>query len=216
MNRPVMAIFGGTFDPIHYGHLRAAQETADKFSLEKVVFMPGGSPPHSKDVKATTEQRLAMVQLAITGNPRFVLSDLETKRSGASYLVHTLQELTRQNPNHRLMFLLGTDAFFQIHTWFQPGELFRLADFVVMDRPGTPRYDILTYLQDYISQDFVPLGERGAELPNLSRVYYLTTTLLDISSSYIKRKVITGESLTYLMPPAVEEYIITNKLYTHR
>ena len=214
--QPTLAIFGGTFDPIHYGHLRAAQEAADQFALDQVFFMPCARPPHSKEVKATTDQRLAMVQLAIAGNPRFSLSDIEARQPNSSYSVNTLKELKKIHPQHNLLFLLGTDAFFQIHTWYCPEELFRLADFVVMDRPGTPRYDILTYLQDYINPNFVPLGERGAELPEGNLVQYLTTTLLDISSSEIKRKVIQRKSLTYLVPPAVEDYIIANQLYKQR
>lgn len=216
MKKPVLAIFGGTFDPVHYGHLRAAQEAVDQFDLERVVFMPGGQPPHSKEVKASAAQRLAMLQMAIEGNPRFDLSDLETRRKGCSYSVHTLSELKRNHPEHDLLFLLGTDAFFQIHTWYKPEELFKLADFVVMDRPGTPRYDILTYLQDYINPDFAALGERGAELPGLSKVRYLTTTLLDISSSDIKRKVSRQKSISYLLPAKVEKFIIDHKLYQQR
>lgn len=216
MKKPHLAIFGGTFDPIHFGHLRAAQEAADKYKLDRVVFMPGGQPPHSKDVKASAEQRLTMARMAIEGNSRFEVSDLETRRAGRSYSVFTLQELKKANPDHRLLFLLGTDAFFQIHTWYHPEELFDLADFVVMDRPGTPRYDILTYMQDYFNPKFVALGERGAELPGKSRVCDLTTTLLDISSSEIKRKVSRGHSLTYLLPANVEKYIIDNQLYQQR
>lgn len=213
---PTLAIFGGTFDPVHFGHLRAAQEAAIQFNLDQVVFMPSAVPPHRKEVKANTGHRLKMAELAIAGNPLFTLSDLETRRSGSSYSVHTLRRLRKDNPRHRLVFLLGTDAFFQIHTWYQAEQLFNLADFIVMDRPGTPRYDILTYLQDYFNHDFIGFGERGAELPGCSRINYLTTTLLDISSSDIKRKVANNISITYLLPPQVEEYIFEQGLYKQR
>lgn len=217
MNKqPTLAIFGGTFDPIHFGHLRAAQEAACQFGLNQVVFMPSAQPPHRKEVKANTSHRLLMAQMAIAQNPLFTVSDLEARRSGSSYSVHTLQQLRADHPQHRLVFLLGTDAFFQIHTWYQAAELFNLADFIVMDRPGTPRYDILTYLQDYFNPDFVALGERGAELPGLSQVKHLTTTLLDISSSDIKRKVGQDIPITYLLPSQVEAYIFEHGLYKQR
>ena len=211
-----LAIFGGTFDPIHFGHLRAALEAAEILNLDQVMFMPNSQPAQSKEVQASTGQRLEMVSLAIDGNPKFLLSDLEAKRPGSSYAVETLQELKQEYPQHRLLFLLGADAFFQIHTWYQAGVLFKLADFAVMDRPGTPRYNILTYLQDYVIPDFVAYGERGAELPGYSRVSYLTTTLLDIASSEIKRKARLGNAISYLVPAKVEEYIKTNNLYKQR
>jgi nicotinate-nucleotide adenylyltransferase len=211
--QPALAIFGGTFDPIHFGHLRAAQEVSDSFGLERVIFMPCAQPAHIKDVRATTSQRLQMVALAIAGNARFEVSDLEARRPGSSYAVDTLLELGKIYPGRGLLSILGADAFFQIHTWRQAGRLFQLADFVVMDRPGTPRYDILTYLQDNINPNFEPYGDRGALLPGGGRVNYLTTTLLDISSSEIKRKAGRGQALTYLVPPEVENYIKSAALY---
>jgi nicotinate-nucleotide adenylyltransferase len=209
----VLAIFGGTFDPIHLGHLRAAQEAAEILHLSQVLFMPSSHPPHSKVVQASADHRLAMVRLAIAGNPLFDVSALEIKRAGSSYAVETLRQIKAAFPDHQLLFLLGTDAFFLIHTWYQARELFQLADFAVMDRPGTPRYSILTYLQDYVQPDFVAYGERGAELPGYSRVSYLTTTLLDISSSEIKRKARLDSSIRYLVPPPVLDYIDRHKLY---
>jgi nicotinate-nucleotide adenylyltransferase len=209
----VVAIFGGTFDPIHLGHLRAAQEAAEILHLYQVMFMPSSQPPHSKVVQANAAHRLAMVRLAIAGNPLFDVCDLEIRRSGSSYAADTLRQMKAAFPSQRLLFLLGTDAFFLIHTWYQAHELFKLADFAVMDRPGTPRYNILTYLQDYVQPDFVAYGERGAELPGYSRVSYLTTTLLDISSSEIKRKAKLDNSIRYLVSPPVLDYINQHKLY---
>ncbi|MDR1396421.1 MAG: nicotinate-nucleotide adenylyltransferase [Desulfarculales bacterium] len=211
--KPFLAIFGGTFDPIHLGHLRAAQEAAELLRLSKVLFMPSSQPPHSKAVEASAGQRLDMVRLATEDNPLFDISDIEIKRAGSSYAVETLRQMKKLFPGHQLLFMLGADAFFLIHTWYHAQDLFELADFAVMDRPGTPRYNILTYLQDHVSSCFTAYGERGAQLPNYSRVSYLTTTLLDISSSEIKRKTRLNNSIHYLVPPAVMEYIEKHHLY---
>jgi nicotinate-nucleotide adenylyltransferase len=211
-----LAIYGGTFDPVHLGHLRAAQEVAEELALDQVYFMPCAEPPFRKDVRADAAERLEMVRLAIAGNPRFGLSDLEIRRGGKSYAVDSLEELAGQHPESRLVFLVGADAFFSIHSWYQPRRLFELADFAVMTRPGAPGRDIAEYLARYLDPAFARAEEGWVRLAGGHGAKRVTTTLLDISSTDLKRRAAAGLALTYLVPPAVEEYIKTMKLYAYQ
>ncbi|CAO0820603.1 putative nicotinate-nucleotide adenylyltransferase [Desulfarculales bacterium] len=135
-DRGSLGIFGGTFDPIHMGHLRAAQEVAEELELAKVLFMPCADPPHAKVVRAPAAMRLEMAHLAVMNNPRFAISDLEVACGGKSYAVDSLCEMARQHPYRPLYWLIGADAFFNLHTWYQPQRLLGLADFVVMTAPA--------------------------------------------------------------------------------
>ena len=207
-----LAIFGGSFDPIHYGHLRGALEVVEELNLQKIIFLPCVQPAY-KEVQASTRQRMDMVKMAIADNDYFAVSDLETQRSGYSYTYHTLLDFKNLYPGYNLTFLTGADAFFQIHTWFNAKKLFALTDFVVMDRPGSPEHDLLQYLKENISQDFRAIKENVCEKPSEGKVTKITSTLLDISSSEIKRKVQQGKSIKYLLPEAVENYIKENRLY---
>lgn len=214
--QPTLAIFGGTFDPVHLGHLRAAQEVAEELGLDRVLFMPCAEPPFRKDVRANAGQRLAMVELAVADNPRFGVSDLEIRRGGKSYAVDSLEELKAAHPGARVCWLVGADAFFSIHSWYQPRRLFELADFAVMTRPGAPGRDILEYLERYLDPAFA-LAEGGwVRLPGGHGAKRVTTTLLDISSTEIKRRAAAGLSLAYLVPPAVEDYIKKMSLYGYK
>lgn len=208
-----IAIFGGTFDPIHLAHLRAGQEVAEALGLEQVLFMPCAQPPHHKMVGATVEHRLEMVRLAVQDNPRFAASDLEARRGGKSLTVLTLQEMTQLHPGASLFFLIGADAFFSLHSWHQPHKLLELADFVVMERPGAPRSDILAYMRRHLGPDYAPKDGGWVRGPSGHGALRLTTRLLDISSTDIKQRVSQGLSITYLVPPAVEDYIIGMNLY---
>lgn len=211
-----LAIYGGTFDPVHLGHLRAAQEVAEELGLDRVYFMPCAEPPFRKDVRASATDRLAMVRLAVEGNPRFGVSDLEIRRGGKSYAVESLEELKRAHPASRLVFLVGADAFFSVHSWYQPRRLFELADFAVMTRPGAPGRDIAEYLERYLDPAFSRAEGGWVRLPGGHGARQVTTTLLDISSTDLKRRAAAGLALTYLVPPAVEEYIRTMKLYDYQ
>jgi nicotinate-nucleotide adenylyltransferase len=210
-----LGICGGTFDPIHLAHLRAAEEVAEELNLDRVLFMPCASPPHNKRVWASTTHRLAMVHLAVKEHPLFEVSELEIARGGPSRTVDTLEQLKEQHPAHKLFFLLGTDQFFYLHTWYQPSRLLELADFVVMDRPASPRWDLLDYLRTELNPDFAPDGHGWFRLPSNGGVRPMATTLLDISSTDIKRRVADGRSISFLVPEAVEDYIKSMKLYTN-
>jgi nicotinate-nucleotide adenylyltransferase len=211
-----LAIYGGTFDPIHLGHLRAALETAEELALDKVYFMPCAEPPFRKDVRASAAQRLEMVRLAVADNSRFDVSDLEICRGGKSYVVKSLEELERAHPASRLVFMVGADAFFSTHSWYQPRRLFDLADFAVMTRPGAPGRDIAEYLERYLDPAFARAEGGWVRLPDGHGARQVTTTLLDISSTDLKRRAAAGLALTYLVPPAVEEYIRDMKTYDYQ
>ncbi len=211
-----LGICGGTFDPIHMAHLRSAEEVAEELGLDRVLFMPCARPPHNKRVWASTTHRLAMVHLAVKNHPKFVVSELEVVRGGPSRTVDTLEALKAQDPGSELFFLLGTDQFFYLHSWYQPARLLELADFVVMDRPASPRWDLLDYLRTELDPAFEPDGNGWYRLPGGRGVRPMATTLLDISSTDIKRRVAAGRSISFLVPEAVEDYIKSMKLYINQ
>jgi nicotinate-nucleotide adenylyltransferase len=130
-----LGIFGGTFDPVHMGHLRAAEEALDILGLDEMVFLPVSIPPHKSGSNILSFQsRWRMLQLALAGNPRFRLSDLEQRMPGKSYTAHSLEQLRKENPDARIFFLVGCDAFFDMDSWYNYREIFRLADIVVLCR----------------------------------------------------------------------------------
>jgi len=211
-----LGVFGGTFNPVHIGHLRAAEEVAEKFELDRVLFVPSANPPH-KTVRglAPAAHRLAMVRLAIAGNPRFRASDLELRRKGRSYSVDTLRTL-RERIGQRadLYFILGVDAFRDIHTWHQYEQLFWLAHFVVISRPPQEAQPRKSLLPVAVRARFCyRRSERGLVNDGGYRIHFQDVTALDISSSDIRARAARGASLRYLVPPSVCQYIARHRLY---
>lgn len=212
MNHKI-AIFGGTFDPVHLAHLRAAQEAAEELDLETVHFMPCAAPPHHKSVQAPIEDRLEMLNLAVADNPRFAVSDLEARMGGKSYTLKTLEAMKEAYPEAELNFLIGADAFFFLHTWHEPMRLFELANFVVLARPKSPKEELLDYMRARLAPDFKQAEDGWVRLPTGHGARRVPTTLLSISSTGIRHRAAMGLSLAYLVPKAVEDYIISMKLY---
>lgn len=208
-----LAIFGGTFDPVHMAHLRAALEAAEEIGLDKVLFMPCSQPPHPKHVMASAADRLRMLELAVADNPLFMVCDLEARLGGTSYTVRTLEAMRRQHPKASLFFLIGADAFFHLHTWHEAHRLFDFADFVVMARPKSPRTDVLEYMQKQLDPNFAPAGDGWIRRNGGHGAKRVPSTLLSISSTDIRRRAAEGLALTYLVHPAVEDYINHMKLY---
>jgi nicotinate-nucleotide adenylyltransferase len=211
-----IGLLGGTFNPIHTGHLRAAEEIHEQFKLTKVIFIPAKLPPH----KATTEvipaaHRFAMVRLAIKGNPRFSVSDLELKRRGTSYSIETIRYFHRHyGDDARLFFILGEDAFREITIWKDYPSLFALCDWIVMKRPGQSQKTLKKIIPVELKQDFCyELEENTLVHCSDHRVYFAEITLLDISSSKIRARIKRVESIRYLIPDGVEDYIQKNRLY---
>lgn len=196
-----MGIFGGTFDPIHYGHLRSAFELLEAIELAEVRFLPAGQPPHREAVHADTRTRVALVRAAIDSEPRFILDDRELRREGPSYSVDTLLDLRAEFAHRSLCLIVGMDAFLGLPQWHQWREILQLAHLVVAHRPGwqAPQSGALGEL----------LADRGTDQTRdlhesrAGRVYIRAVTQLEISSSAIRELVRAGRDPRYLVPDAV-------------
>jgi len=195
-----IGVIGGTFDPIHYGHLAAAEEARVRVSLEKVLFVVALLPPHKLDEEVTpVEHRLAMVRLGIASNPHFEISCVDVDRPGPSYTVDTISILQEQwGPDTELFFVMGLDSLVEVPTWHQPERLIRLCHLVAVSRP---RFE-------------VDMRQLEASVPGISsRVEIIGMPEVDISSSDLQRRVKEGLPIKYQVPEAVERYIIEHRLY---
>lgn len=187
-----LGVFGGTFDPLHIGHLIVAQDAWAALGLDRVLLVPAAVPPHKRGrVVTPADVRLEMVRAAVAGDPRFEVSDLELRRPGPSYTVDTLRELHERYPGADLFFLLGVDQYRDFHTWREPEEIARLATLVVLSRTG-----------------IVEVESRVGTLPTV-----LPVTRIDLSATEIRRRVAAGEPIRYLVPWGVEELILEEGLY---
>jgi nicotinate-nucleotide adenylyltransferase len=211
-----LGLFGGTFNPIHYGHLRSAEEVCEALNLTRLWFIPAGHPPHKTAESVTPfEVRLEMTRLAVGEHPLMSVSDLEGRREGRSYSVETLRQIRREEgPGWELYFILGLDAVLEIATWKDYQELFTLSHIVVLDRPGYDRQLLGEVLRREVHPQFRRLqGEPGFQHPAGHKVIFQETTLMDISGTSIRNLVRQGRSIRYLLPEAVRRYIIKHKLY---
>jgi nicotinate-nucleotide adenylyltransferase len=198
-----IGIFGGTFDPIHFGHLRLAEEIADACDLQQVRFIPSGQPPHRGAPKASAAARCEMVRRAIAGNPRFVLDARETRIDGTRYTVDTLADLRDElGAGQALVLLLGADAFLGLPGWHRWQRLFDLATVAVATRPGSELQDALPAA---LQQE---LGKRPADA-----VRFIATTPLAISASAIRAAFAQRQSVRYLLPDGVLDYLQQQHLY---
>lgn len=201
-----IGILGGTFNPIHFGHLRAAEEVRERLNLERVMFIPCGIPPHRPmDELVPFIHRYQMVKLAIADNPFFYVSKMEGNRDGKSYTVDTLKLLLQKETDAEFYFILGLDAFLGIDTWKSPQTLFELAHFVVLPRKTLSKEQIMPILDNFFSD--VKTEEDSFFLPSGKIIYYCPITLLNISASQIRRLVRENKSIRYLVPEVVAEYI---------
>ncbi len=206
-----LAIFGGTFDPVHYGHLRCADEARQKLNLKTLLLLPAGTPPHRKPPRATAKQRLDMLQLAQPEFPRLKIDNRETRRDGPSYMVDTLLELRTEFPARPLLLLIGQDAANHLHGWHRWEQLFELAHIVILTRPGAKaqyRPDIEKQIQQRLSEDVISLLQSDA-----GAVLQLEVASIDISATTIKSIIRLGRSPRAMLPEAVLAYINENRLY---
>jgi len=210
-----VGILGGTFDPIHYAHLRLAEELCDALGLAQVRIIPASVPPHRAAPRVTSEHRLEMARLAVRGNARFLLDDRECKRQGPSYTVDTLQELRAElGANAALCLLMGVDAFLALTTWSRWQQLFELAHLVIAHRPGFS-LDVDALPQALAEQ----VKSRWAGKVDVLRghpagaVVRQAVTPLDISATAIRAEIRDGRSPRYLLPDSVLDYIHRNQLY---
>jgi nicotinate-nucleotide adenylyltransferase len=196
-----LGVMGGTFDPVHLGHLAVAEEAREVLGLERILFVPAGQPPHKPAGEVTpVEHRIAMVELAIVDNPAFELSRIEVDRAGPSYTVDTLETLAAEGD--RLTVILSAETFAELPTWHEPGRLFEAARVAVAPRWGYPAPDP---------------GWLAATFPGREdRVSYLEGPRLGVSSTALRARVAAGRSIRYLVPQPVAAYIAANNLYTAR
>jgi len=217
-NRTLIGIYGGTFDPVHYGHLRVAEELTDSIGFDRFYFVPAGEP-RLRDVPAASKiQRAEMVKLALADNPLFSLDEREIKRRGVSTTVESLREYHAEfNGEVALCFIMGADSLIKLHHWHCWRELFELCHLVVVDRPGSVSINDRHDLPEEIR---LTCASRWVASPNelthraSGMIYVAPTTLLDISATKIRERVAAGKSIRYLLPDAVVDYIKTNHLYT--
>jgi len=211
-----VGLFGGTFDPIHLGHLRSAEEVREALSLDRVVFVPAANPPHRQQIPATLAvHRAAMVRLAIAKNPRFALSTVELERPGKSYSIDTIRTFKRRrNPKDSFYWILGLDAFRAIGSWKSFQDIFPLTHIVVTSRPnydeplslrGMPVAVRKLFCYDFRKQMY--RHESGTTLS------FIQITGLAISASDIRDRLQKGRSVRYLVPLEVESYIRQRRLY---
>jgi nicotinate-nucleotide adenylyltransferase len=191
-------VLGGTFDPIHVGHVAAAKTAIECARLDRVLFMPSGQPPHRPAAAASAEHRLEMTRLATSDEARFAVSDLELRRPGVSFTSDTLADLHALDPGAQLFLILGWDAARLFSTWHQPDKVRGLATIVVVARPGSgsPR-----------PEDVEAAGLDG------DRVILCLDRTPDVSASTIRKDIKSGRSIVGKVPPAVERYIATHHLY---
>ena len=210
-----IGILGGTFDPIHLGHLRTAEEVGENLGLEKVFLIPSASPPHKTNDPVTPFQhRLAMTRMAARTSPLLEALDLEGKRPGLSYTIETLKELRQKHrPEPELFFILGNDAFLEIETWREYRKLFDYAHFVIIQRAGHEEGTLDSFLMG-LRGDVTKSDDPGIYTTSAGMIIMeMTSTFLEISSTRIRETVASGRSIHFLVPETVRKYILQEGLY---
>lgn len=206
-----IGIFGGTFDPVHFGHLRAALEASEYLGLDDFRLLPAGRPPHRKPPVASAEQRLAMLQTAVRGCPVFRVDDREVRRPGKSYMVDSLQGIRDEEGATPLLLMVGQDAANGLDRWHEWRRLFDLAHLVILRRPDAARD-----CSPALSQEMLPrFAASATELMGspAGRIWTIEVTQLAISSTDIRKRLASGRSASFLLPESVIDYIRAHGLY---
>ncbi len=215
-----IGLFGGTFDPIHCGHLKAASEIRRRTGLGRILFIPSYLPPHkAAGGAASPADRLRMVEIAVRRRAGFEASPLEVEARGRSYSILTLRQVRRLNPGARLFFILGVDAFLDIGTWHEHEKVLRECFFLVMARPGFDLEQARDVLGGRLRDRIGPLAGAGpldGAAPPRRRVLLVPIRALDVSSTEVRERIRRGRPLTGLVPPAVAAYIREHQLYRGR
>ena len=214
-----VGLFGGTFNPIHVGHLRAAEEVAEALGLERVVFVPSAQPPHKQpapsDTLAPPNLRLAWVKAAIAENPRFSVDALEIERNGPSYSVDTLRAFSHKLEPTRCVFVIGQDAFVELGSWREPATLLALANFAVTSRPPGLKGSLESWMPRALAKEieFSADGFSGQHRSAKTWIRTVEITSLEVSSSDIRARLRAGRSVRYLLPEGIHDAVVQSRVY---
>ena len=218
-----IGLFGGTFNPIHLGHVQVVREVKAGFGLDKILIIPSALPPHKEpDGVVDAEDRLEMIRLAFSDDPDFVISDVELKRSGPSYTIDTVRHFISISPeNTKLYLIVGIDAFLEIDTWKSYYDLFLLIPFIVMSRTINEKESaklewksLKNYLQSKISKGYTFSFTQSSFIHDKKQpVFVFNVTPVDISSTTIRKRIKKGTSIKHLVPEIIENFIKTKGLY---
>ena len=218
-----IGLFGGTFNPIHMGHVQVIKEVKEKFGLDKIFLIPSAFPPH-KETEGIIDglDRIEMIRLAFSDDPDFVVSDVELKRSGFSYTIDTVRHFKSIFPeNTKLFFIVGLDAFLEVDTWKSYKDLFLLIPFIVMSRSATNQRDTAlqwkhlgSYIKSKISDEYRHSASRSCYIHDVKQpVFLFEVTPVEISSTEIRERIRKGRTIKSLVPEPVEDLIKTKGLY---
>jgi nicotinate-nucleotide adenylyltransferase len=197
----LIGVFGGSFNPIHIGHLIIAEYIRCEFNLEKIIFIPAKMPPHKNgDAMASAQHRFNMVSIAIEGNPNFLVSRIELDREGKSYTIDTLSQLVKLYPNNKLCFICGADSLMNFNSWRSIDVIFRLADIIIAGRPNIPEEDFRETLINYRQN-------------HDAHIFCSESPFMDISSTRIRERIKKGMSIKYMVPDKVDRYIKSHGLF---
>ncbi|NKB62645.1 MAG: nicotinate-nucleotide adenylyltransferase [Gammaproteobacteria bacterium] len=206
---PLIGIYGGTFDPVHYGHINPVSSVAEQSNLKRVLFIPSAIPPHRPQPVASAEDRLKMAQIAVSGYPRFRVDDRELRRNNPSYMIDTVLSLKAENPHQYYCLILGMDALLGLENWYQWEALFNHVHFIVMQRPGWSQSTPLpAWWQAREARTFSQLQQSKA-----GRIHLIKTDLIDISATEIRNRLKSDKDVSKLIPQGVYQYIRNNQLY---
>ncbi|WP_029522581.1 nicotinate (nicotinamide) nucleotide adenylyltransferase [Persephonella sp. KM09-Lau-8] len=207
----MIGLYGGSFDPVHIGHLRIAEDIREYFSLEKIIFIPAYHSPLKDPSKASPQDRLNMLKISIEDNPYFDIDDIEIKRKGKSYTIDTIN-IYREKLGYYPFFIVGTDAFLTLDKWKNPEELIRNTNFIVVGR-GKDNFETIV---NFVKSKFPEMEIRDNNQLDSKKsgvIYFFSSRRIDISSTEIRSRIKTGKSIKYLVLPQIEKYILNKKLY---
>ena len=215
-----IGVLGGTFDPIHFAHLRLAEEVAEAFMLNTVRLIPSANPPHRITPSAPAEDRLKMVELALDrANKKLVPDGRELNRIGKSYMVDTLKQLRTEHSNASISLILGTDAFIELMTWHEWQQLFSLANIIVASRPNLPLSKLENNLEQRLASEYETRKRHDRDLLHSSEnglIFTYEFTSLEVSGTSLRRRIQRKQSLKYLLPDNVINYIQNHNLYKEK
>lgn len=215
-----IGVLGGTFDPIHFAHLRLAEEVAEAFMLNTVRLIPSANPPHRITPSAPAEDRLKMVELALDrANKKLVPDGRELNRIGKSYMVDTLKQLRTEHSNASISLILGTDAFIELMTWHEWQQLFSLANIIVASRPNLPLSKLENNLEQRLASEYEIRKRHDRDLLHSSEnglIFTYEFTSLEVSGTSLRKRIQRKQSLKYLLPDNVINYIQNHDLYKEK